>query len=148
MKIVLIYLASDNENNWQDKVISAFENEIHDGTVEFFDPRKNPDESICKQNQREANIVFGYTQARTSELFKTCTEMTGGFYNQARTIFVDDNRHTAENFKPVTKKEVQHKFYLDFISSVSHKKATSLAEGISILKDEIGIAIIRNFSVN
>lgn len=148
MKMVLVYLTSDSENDWQDKVIAAFENEIHEGTVEFFDSRKNSDEAICKQTQREANIVFGYTQARTSELFKTCTEITGGFYNKAVTIFVNDNGRKTENFKPKTQKEIEHKFYLDFIASVSHKKAVSLAEGISMLKEEIDNAVIRNFATN
>ena len=148
MKTVLVYLAGGMKSGWQDKVMAALEDLRVEGVVTFFDPRTNPKEPekyrpMDKESWENADIVFGYAESSNPALFAMCIELTGGYYNKARTIFVDDlkpeNLETSEKIE----EEKKRKRYLSFIETVSHKKATSLPEGISILKDEIGETIIR-----
>lgn len=147
---VMVYLAGGMKSGWQDKVITAFEDLIREGVVAFFDPRKNPKEPekyrpIDKENWEQADIVFGYAESSNPALFAMCIEITGGFYNKARTIFVDDLKPESLETPEKIEEEKRRQRYLGFIETVSHKKTTSLEEGMSVLEEEISKAIFHKF---
>ncbi|MCL5017267.1 MAG: hypothetical protein M1155_01210 [Patescibacteria group bacterium] len=150
MKPILVYLAGGMKSGWQDKVIESCYDLVIGGIVEFFDPRKNPKDpekyrANDKKNWEKADIVFGYAESSNPALFAMCIELTGGFYNNAWTIFVDDLQPEKMETPEKTEEEKKRKRYLSFIETVSHKKASGLSEGISILKDAINERIIYNY---
>lgn len=153
MKKILIYLAGGMKSGWQDKVMKACRDLISQGLVEFFDPRQNPKEpekyrAIDKENWEEADIVFGYAESSNPALFAMCIELTGGYYNERKawTIFVDDLRPESMETPEKIEEEKKRKRYISFIETVSHKRATTLPEGISILRTAISERIIYNWS--
>jgi len=148
---ILVYLAGGMKSGWQDKVKEACHDLIIEGVVSFFDPRDNPKEPekyrlIDKEKWEEADIIFGYAESSNPALFAMCIELTGGFYNKARTIFVDDLRPESLETPEKIEEEKKRKRYLSFLETVSHKKAAGFMEGISILRDEIGAMIDSKFT--
>lgn len=147
MKTVLVYLAGGMKSGWQDDVMAFFDDFITEGSVTFFDPRKNPKEpekyrAADKAAWEEADIVFGYAESSNPALFAMCIELTGGFYKKARTIFVDGLRPEGMGTPEKIEEEKKRQRYLSFVETVSHRKATSLEEGISILEKEIHHLIV------
>jgi len=152
MKLILIYLAGGMKSGWQDKVIEACRDLEEEFIIEFFDPRKNPKEpekyrAADKAAWEEADIVFGYAESSNPALFAMCIEITGGYYNKngAWTIFVDDLKPESMETPEKMEEEKKRKRYLSFLETVSHKRATSLSEGISMLRDAIFQRIIHNY---
>lgn len=148
MKTIVVYLAGGMKSGWQDKVIAEFEDMIRAGTVAFFDPRQNPKDpkkyrAIDKENWENADIIFAYAESSNPSLYAMCIELTGGFYNKARTIFVDDLQPESMETPEKVEEEKRRKRYLSFAETVSHKKATSFKEGLSILEEEIDKAVFR-----
>ena len=151
MKTVLIYLAGGMKSGWQDKVMIALEDLAMEGAITFFDPRENPKEPekyrlLDKEAWEKADIVFGYAESSNPALFAMCIEITGGYYNNARTIFVDNLNPEIMGTPEKIDEEKRRKRYISFIETVSHKKATSLLEGLDMLRDEIEVAILRKFN--
>ena len=133
MKTILVYLDGGIKSGWQDKVLAAFEDFIRQGVVTLFDPRKNPKEPekyrlINEENWKKADIIFAYSESSV-----TCT------------IFVDDLKPKILEYYERIEEEKGHKDPPNFTETISRfiKKATSLAEGIDILKNEIDAMIIR-----
>lgn len=138
------------KSGWQDKVMEELRDLEIDGVVEFFDPRKNPPEPekyrpADKEAWEKADIIFAYAESSNPALFAMCIELTGGFYNGAWTIFVDELNPETMPTPEKIEEEKKRKKYLSFVEIISHKKALSLAEGISILRDAINERIIHNF---
>jgi len=151
MKPILVYLAGGMKSGWQDEVVKEFNDLLMEGVVEFFDPRKNPKEpekyrAIDKENWERADIVFAYAESSNPALFAMCIELTGGFYNGAWTIFVDGLKPEDMKTPEEIKNEERRRRYLSFLETVSHKKALSLAEGISILRTAIYERVVRNYT--
>jgi len=124
MKTVLVYLDGRTESSWQDKVMATFNDLVLEGAVTFSDSRKNPKESekyrlIEEEKWEKADIMFAY-----SESFDVCL-----------ILVTDLMPKSLEN----PEKDGEEKW---------HKEATSLAEGIDILNDEIKIAILRKATSN
>lgn len=150
MKPILIYLAGGMKSGWQDKVKEACRDLVMSGVVDFFDPRKNSkDPKIYrandKKNWEEADIVFAYAESSNPALYAMCIELTGGFYNGAWTIFVDNLRPETMATAEKMEAEEKRRRYLSFIEIVSHKKALGLPEGISILRSAIDERVIYNY---
>ncbi|MDO8442914.1 MAG: hypothetical protein Q7S81_01485 [bacterium] len=150
MKTVLVLLTDGMNSGWQDKVMEAFRDLVNEGCVAFFDPRDNPEVSdkyrLIWQN---ADIVFGYAESSNPDLSAMCIELTGGFYNKARTIYVDGLKPESMKAPEKIKAEEDRKRHIgSLLGSVTHKTATSLAEGIDILNDEIRMAILRKATSN
>lgn len=150
MKPILVYLAGGMKSGWQDEVMESCYDLIINGIVEFFDPRKNPKDpekyrAADKKNWEEADIVFGYAESSNPALFAMCIELTGGFYNKAWTIFVDDLKPEGMETFEKGREEMKRRHYLSFVEIVSHKKATSLPEGISMLRDAINERVLYNY---
>jgi|GEM_PF-1346211 len=150
MKAVLVYLAGGMKGDWQDKVMEECKDLLNEGVVEFFDPRKNPKEpekyrAADKEGWEKADIIFGYAESSNPALFAMCIELTGGYYNKAWTIFVDDLKPESMETPEKIENEKKRQRYLSFVETVTHKKATSLPEGISILKDAIYERILYNY---
>lgn len=150
MKKILVYLAGGMKSGWQDKVMEELDDLAREQIVEFFDPRNNPPEpekyrAADKEAWEKADIVFAYAESSNPALFAMCIELTGGFYKGAWTIFVDDLQPESMPTPEKSEKERKRKKYLSFVETVSHKKATSLAEGVSILRDAIYERILHNY---
>jgi hypothetical protein len=153
MKPIMVYLAGGMKSGWQNKVIEECADLIKQGIVNFFDPRKNPKEpekyrAADKEAWEKTDIVFAYAESSNPALFAMCIELAGGYYNRKKawTIFVDDLQPEKMETPEKIEEEKRRKRYLSFVEVISHKKATSLPEGISILKDAINERIIYNFA--
>ena len=137
MKNILVYLDgmvySDNraESEWQDKVMAALEDFTQQGIVTFFDPRKSPKEPekyrpINEDNWKKADIIFTHDESSGSSM-----------------IFI--SKPKRENPEKI-QEEKKPEYPPNFTEVFYHREATSLAEGIDMLKDEIEITILRKFT--
>lgn len=130
-KTVLVYLIGGTKSGWQKEVKAAFEDLEQEGAVTLFDPCENPKKSEkCQMTNEEcweeADIMFAHSESSGSCM-----------------IFISKpKQEKPEGIRDEKKPE----YPPDITEVIYHKEAGSLAEGISILKDEVEITILRKFA--